>query len=91
MKRVLVAGATGYLGGFVARELKARGYFVRALARSPEKLDHLRESLDEISEAEITRPFTCQRPTAGHRNHQRDHHVEPTGSDAHGEPPHEER
>ncbi len=31
-KRVLVAGATGYLGGFVAQELKARGDFVRALA-----------------------------------------------------------
>ena len=38
MKRVLVAGSTGYLGGFVARELEARGHFVRALVRSPEKL-----------------------------------------------------
>jgi nucleoside-diphosphate-sugar epimerase len=40
---VLVAGATGYLGQFVVRELKSRGYLVRALARSPEKLDYLRE------------------------------------------------
>jgi uncharacterized protein YbjT (DUF2867 family) len=54
--RVLVAGATGYLGGFVAKELRARGYFVRALARSPEKLDGIRDCLDEIVEAEITRP-----------------------------------
>ena len=38
MKRILVAGATGYLGGFVAREFKSQGHFVRALARSPEKL-----------------------------------------------------
>jgi uncharacterized protein YbjT (DUF2867 family) len=60
MKRVLVAGATGYLGGYVARELKARHHFVRALARSPEKLDHLRESTDEIVEAEITRPETLE-------------------------------
>ena len=37
--RVLVAGATGYLGKFVVREFKKRGYFVRALARSPGKLD----------------------------------------------------
>ena len=54
MQHVLVAGATGYLGGFVARELKARGDFVRALARSPEKLDPV--PLDEIAEAEVTRP-----------------------------------
>ena len=51
-----VAGATGYLGGFVVRELKARGHFVRALARSPRKLDSLQDSLDEIAEAEVTRP-----------------------------------
>ncbi|MGB5813661.1 MAG: NAD(P)H-binding protein [Thermoanaerobaculia bacterium] len=60
MKRVLVAGATGYLGGFVCQELKARGHFVRALARSPEKLDRLKDSLDEIVEAEVTRPETLE-------------------------------
>jgi uncharacterized protein YbjT (DUF2867 family) len=58
MKRVLVAGATGYLGGFVAKELKSRGHFVRALARSPGKLDPLRLSLDEVVRAEVTRPET---------------------------------
>jgi uncharacterized protein YbjT (DUF2867 family) len=56
LKRVLVAGATGYLGGFVARELRARGHFIRAVARSPRKLEPLRGSLDEIVEAEITLP-----------------------------------
>ena len=60
MKRVLVAGSTGYLGGFVCRELKARGHFVRALARSPEKLAPLREFLDEIVEAEVIRPETLK-------------------------------
>ena len=45
MKRILVAGSTGYLGGFGCQELKARGHFVRALARSPEKLAPLRGSL----------------------------------------------
>ncbi|MBT8396652.1 MAG: NAD(P)H-binding protein [Gemmatimonadetes bacterium] len=58
MKRVLVAGATGYLGRFVAKELKSRGYFVRALARSPKKLDPIRDSLDEVVQAEITQPDT---------------------------------
>jgi uncharacterized protein YbjT (DUF2867 family) len=63
MKRILVAGATGYLGGFVARELKTRGHFVRALARSPEKLARLREAPDapdEAVEARITRPETLE-------------------------------
>jgi uncharacterized protein YbjT (DUF2867 family) len=57
---VLVAGATGYLGGFVARELKARGYFVRALARSPAKISDLGVSLDEVVEAEVTRRETLR-------------------------------
>jgi uncharacterized protein YbjT (DUF2867 family) len=60
VKRVLVAGSTGYLGGFVCQELKARGHFVRALARSPEKLAPLRDSLDEVVEAEVTRPETLE-------------------------------
>ena len=60
MKRVLVAGATGYLGGFVAREFKARGYFVRALVRSPEKLGLLAGIVDEVVEGEVTRPMTLQ-------------------------------
>ncbi len=58
MKRVLVAGATGYLGGFVTQEFKSRGHFVRALVRSPEKLDQLWDSTDEIIQGEVTRPET---------------------------------
>ena len=60
MQRILVAGATGYLGGFVAREFKDRGYFVRALVRSPKKLEHLWDLTDEIVEAEVTRPDTLE-------------------------------
>jgi uncharacterized protein YbjT (DUF2867 family) len=60
IKRVLVAGATGYLGRFVAREFKSRGFFVRAMARSPEKLDPIRDSLDEVFQAEVTRPETLE-------------------------------
>ena len=55
-RRVLVAGATGYLGGYVAREFKFRGHFVRALARSLHKLDHMKSELDEIVKGEVTRP-----------------------------------
>lgn len=56
MTRVLVAGATGYLGRFVAREIASRGHFVRAVVRSPEKLDDLEHELAEIVRAEVTRP-----------------------------------
>lgn len=58
--RVLVAGATGYLGGHVACELKSRGHYVRALARNPHKLDGLRVQLDDIVKAEITVPATLE-------------------------------
>jgi uncharacterized protein YbjT (DUF2867 family) len=59
-EQVLVAGATGYLGGFVAEEFKSRGYSVRALARSPKKLEPIQHSLDEVVQAEITQPDTLE-------------------------------
>lgn len=58
MKRVLVAGATGHLGRFVVQELKQRGYFVRALARDPSRLQGLEHAADEIVQGEVTRPET---------------------------------
>lgn len=56
MMRILVAGATGYLGRFVAVELKRRGHSTRALARAPERLRSIEP--DEVVKAEITRPHT---------------------------------
>jgi len=58
MQRVLVAGATGYLGRFVCRELRARGDFVRALVRSPKRLERLWNVTDEIVHGEVTKPET---------------------------------
>ncbi len=37
-QKVLVAGASGYLGRYVVKEFAERGYTVRALVRTPEKL-----------------------------------------------------
>lgn len=54
MKRVLVAGATGYLGRYVVRELKDRGYFVRAMARDASRLGELSDVADEIFVGEVT-------------------------------------
>ncbi len=59
-RRVLVAGATGYLGRFVAREIDARGHFVRALARSPHKLDDMRDQVDEVVRGEVTDPASLE-------------------------------
>jgi len=58
MKKVLVAGATGYLGRYLVKELKKQGYWVRALVRNPEKLENLRGSIDEIFIGELTMPET---------------------------------
>ena len=41
--RVFVTGATGFIGGHVARKLRERGDEVVALVRSPDKADELRE------------------------------------------------
>ena len=46
MSRILVAGATGYLGKHVVAALKARGHWVRALARRPEKLAEVGQFLE---------------------------------------------
>ena len=65
--RVLVAGATGYLGKFVVRELKSRGYWVRVLTRSMERLEKPgpftapaipRDAVDDVFVGELTQPET---------------------------------
>ena len=60
MKKVLITGATGYLGRYLIQEAKIQGYWVRALARRANKLDDLKDSIDEIREAEITKPNTLK-------------------------------
>ena len=41
--RVFVTGGTGFIGGELVRQLRARGDEVACLVRSPEKADKLRE------------------------------------------------
>lgn len=65
MKKVLVAGATGYLGRYVIKELKKQGYWIRALARNPGKLENLKGSIDEIFIGEVTRPETLDKVCEG--------------------------
>ena len=54
MKRVLVAGASGYLGRYVVQEFKKQGFAVRVLARNSAKLENLNEYIDETFIGEIT-------------------------------------
>jgi uncharacterized protein YbjT (DUF2867 family) len=58
MTSVLLAGATGYLGGHIARELMTRSFSVRAIARNPDKLEQGGITAVEVLEAEVTRPET---------------------------------
>ena len=66
-KRVLVAGATGYLGKFVVRAFKQRGYYVRVLARNEERVYApgpftapalSREDFDDLFVGEVSQPET---------------------------------
>ena len=58
MKKVIVAGATGYLGKYLLKELKNMGYETIALARNAKKLDGI--PVDGIIEAEVTLPATLK-------------------------------
>ncbi|MEC4028370.1 SDR family oxidoreductase [Myroides odoratimimus] len=61
-KRALVAGATGYLGGELVKELKARGYWVRALIRNSSQRDKVALA-DEVFIGEITIPQSIKGAT----------------------------
>lgn len=55
MKRAVICGATGYLGGHVVRAAAKAGYRVRALARDPGRLgEGVRPFCDEVFAGEAT-------------------------------------
>ena len=58
-KRVLVAGATGYLGQYLVKELKERGFWVRVLIRAEEQ-KQLFETVDDFVIAQVTQPETLK-------------------------------
>jgi uncharacterized protein YbjT (DUF2867 family) len=60
MKKVLVAGATGYLGRYITKELKKQGYWVRVLVRNPNQLRDLEEIANEVAVGEVTKPGTLE-------------------------------
>jgi nucleoside-diphosphate-sugar epimerase len=58
-RKVLVAGATGYLGKYIAKELKKRGYWVRVLIRKEEQKKAF-NSADDFFVGQITEPNTLK-------------------------------
>lgn len=57
---VLLAGATGYLGGYLLKALIERQNQVVAIARTPGKLQNRHENYLEIKHAEVTKPDTLR-------------------------------
>ena len=66
MKKVLVAGATGYLGRYVLKGFIEKGYWVRALVRNPDKLKEqgqflepaITDNIHDIAVVDVTKPET---------------------------------
>ena len=56
MKKILLAGSTGYLGSYIAKELQKQAYFYRTIARNPEKLKQKDIEANEVIKAELTKP-----------------------------------
>ena len=54
-QKVLVAGATGYLGQYLVKELKKRGFWVRVLIRNEHQKDKF-NAVDDFFIGQITEP-----------------------------------
>ena len=59
-KNVLLAGGTGYLGGYLLKVLIEKQNQVIAIVRSPERLKQTNENYLEIKQAEVTDPETLK-------------------------------
>lgn len=56
MESILLAGATGYLGGYIAKELRKKSCSVRVLVRNPELLNQNIIERAEVFQAQLTQP-----------------------------------
>lgn len=65
MKKILVIGASGFVGGHVARALLADGYQVRCVARTPAKVQELATAGCEVVQGDMSDLASMQRALAG--------------------------
>ena len=57
--KILVAGATGYLGKYITRQLLSEGFKTKIIVRNPDKVEIDDDNLI-IEKAEVTRPDTLK-------------------------------
>lgn len=62
---ILVAGASGYLGGLICRELVKAGQPVRALVRATSNTGYLQTLGVELAQADLNDPATLPKVLAG--------------------------
>ncbi len=65
MDKILVIGASGFVGGHVARALVAAGYAVRCLARNPAKVRDLAALGGEVVRGDMSDPASMRRALEG--------------------------
>ena len=63
--KVLVTGASGFLGGYLVARLVAEGYSVRALVRRVSNTRHVTIPGVELVRGDVKEPEDCRRAVAG--------------------------
>lgn len=64
-EKLLITGATGFIGSAVARNFAAKGYQLRAMVRRPDHLPNIADLDIEIVEGDLLKPETFESCLAG--------------------------
>lgn len=60
MEKVLVTGATGFVGGVLLEHLRRKGHAVVGIGRDPARIEHLRARGFDLRALDLTRPMAVQ-------------------------------
>ncbi len=60
MQRVLITGASGFVGSHIVQALQAHGFAVRCLVRPTSRLDFIRQANPELARGDVTSPETLE-------------------------------